>query len=478
MKADNERKAPVKVMIIGAGYAGTMVAVHLARETPVSGEITLVERGHRFGVGVAYSTRDDAYLLNVPAGQMSALPDDEGHFIRWAQEREPNAHGGSFLRRRLYGEYITSVLNDAKAQAREGVALECKRGEIVGMKFNQGVEARMADGSSIKADIAVLAVGNFPPEDPPCATRGFYESPLYRRNPWALGALKMDPDSDVLVLGSGLTMLDVVATLDKAGHRGTIYCLSRRGLLPQIHREHSSAPPRMNPPPYIEQWPKTALGLLRAVRREVARSQYDWRDVISSLRKVTPQLWQSLPIEEKRRFMRRLRPFWDTHRHRAAPEMGRMLERLRAEGRFKLLDGRVLRYDQAHDQVHVRIRRGKGGGEEVITVARVLNCTGPCSDLSRVNDPLVKSLRESGAICPDATKLGLATDSIGRALSREGVPNPALFVVGPLLKGRFWEHTAVPELRVGALQCARDVITSALAMNNASKRPEPKLLKR
>jgi uncharacterized NAD(P)/FAD-binding protein YdhS len=472
MKADKEGRAPIKVMIIGAGYAGTMVAVHLARETPAPGEITLVERANRFGVGIAYSTKNDAYLLNVPAGQMSALPGDDGHFTRWAQARDPSVHGGSFLRRRLYGEYITGVLEEARSQARAGVSLDCRRGEVVGMNFAPtGVEARMDDGSSIKADIAVLAVGNFPPEDPPCATPEFYSSPLYRRNPWAVGALKVDPDSDVLVLGSGLTMLDVVASLEQDGHRGTVWCMSRRGLLPQIHRQHSSAPPRMAPPPDIDEWPRTALGLLRKLRREVERNDRDWRDVVSSLRQVTSHLWQLLPAQEKRRFLHRLRPFWDTHRHRAAPEMGRMVERLRAEGRLQVIAGRVLRYDEANGSVHVTIRRGKSGTEQVFTVSRVLNCTGPCPDLSRVEDPLVKSLRETGVIRPDATKLGLDADSLGRALSREGVPNSALFIVGPLLKGRFWEHTAVPELRVGALQCARDVIVSALALGNASRRP-------
>ena len=462
-------QASQRVVVIGSGFAGTMVAVHLAREAQSPIEIILVERAKRFGAGIAYSTRNDAYLLNVPAGQMSALPDDEGNFLRWARERDPGVHAGSFLRRRLYGEYLASVLEWTRAGLGENVSLECRHGAVVGIDFApHGINVRM-DNGSIAADRAVLAVGHFPPEDPHCETPEFYESPLYRRNPWTAGALEFDAKTDVLVLGSGLTMLDVVAALDQAGHRGKIWCTSRRGLLPQIHRQHPNAPPRLAPPEDIDQWPKTALGLLRGLRKRVEGTETDWRDIVSSLRSVTPQLWASLPPAEKRRFLDRLRPYWDTHRHRAAPEMGRMLERLRAEGRLRMVAGRVLRYEESAGRVRVRIRAAKSGAEEVLDVGRVLNCTGPCSDLSRVQDPLVKSLRESGAICPDTTKLGLATDDRGRALGANGEANPALFVVGPLLKGRYWEHTAVPELRIGALQCARDVLACAPAARDATK---------
>lgn len=455
----------MRVVVIGAGFSGTMVAVHLAREARGPCEVVLLERSGRFGPGVAYSTRHAVHLLNVPACQMSAFPDDDRHFVRWAKERDPATRDGDFLPRRLFGEYIAWVLEQQKSSPRRGVSIECLRAEATGIDSasSEGVTARLSNGEAISGDLAVLAIGNLPPADPPCSTPGFYESTLYHRDPWASAALDVSKAEDVLVLGTGLTMVDVAAALDRSDHSGTIWCVSRRGLLPQFHRDLSAAPPQLPPPSNVERWPRTALGLLRGLRDEIGRKHAqtsEWRDVVSSLRSATPKLWDALPREERRRFLDHLRPFWETHRHRAAPDIGRTIERLRSEGHLKIIPGRVLCYEERDGEVEVTIRQRGSAAMKVITVARVLNCTGPDTDLSRTRDPLVQSLRNAGTISPDELGLGLATDALGRAISREGQTHASLFVVGPLLRGRLWEHTAVPELRTDAMSCARHVLAS------------------
>ncbi len=456
----------MKAIIVGAGFTGTMIAVHLGRESRPPSQIVLIERSGRFGSGVAYSTRHAAHLLNVPACQMSAFADDDGHFLRWAKHRDPSIRDGDFLPRQVFGEYLRGVLEQAKSEAPRGVAIECIEGEATALHTDAagGVVIRLADGRSITGDSCVLAIGNYPPADPPCKTPAFYRSKLYQRDPWAADALDVDARADLLLIGTGLTMIDVVIALDQAGHTGAIRCISRRGLVPQSHRDLAAAPVQLPVPSSLDDWPRTALGLLRGLRAEIVRNgprAIEWRDIVSSMRPVTASLWSALSREERRRFLGHLRPFWETHRHRAAPAIGRTIQRLRDTGRLDVIAGRVLEYDVRNDTALATIRRRGSSSNEVVSASRVINCTGPDTDLARVQEPFVQSLRQAGVVTPDELGLGLATDPAGRLLDRDGRAHRSLFLAGPLLRGRLWENTAVPELRSDALRCARRVIENA-----------------
>lgn len=451
------------VLVVGAGFTGTLVAVHLAREARPPFRVALIERAERHGVGVAYSTPHASHLLNVPACQMTAFPDEPDHFVRWARERDASIRDGDFLPRRFYGEYVRDVLAQALAKLPAGVSIELVRGEVVAVETDarRGVVARLADGRSIAATAGVLAIGNYPPADPPSRAAGFYASPRYRRDPWAPDALDVDPDADLLLLGTGLTMIDVALALGDARHRGTITCVSRRGLLPQSHRELAAAPVQLAAPKSIDAWPRTALGLLRGLRDEIRRRTAEgaeWREIVSSMRAVTPALWTELPQDERKRFLDHLRPYWETHRHRAAPAIGRRIQTMRDAGQLRLFAGRVTNYAERDGAVVATMReRGTGATREFV-VRRVINCTGPDTDLARVQEPLVQQLRARGDIQADVLGLGLATDESGRLLRRDGSAHARLFLAGPLLRGRLWENTAVPELRSDAQRCARRVL--------------------
>jgi uncharacterized NAD(P)/FAD-binding protein YdhS len=209
-------------------------------------------------------------------------------------------------------------------------------------------------------------------------------------------------------------------------------------------------PPHLDAPSDLEAWPDTAIGMLRALRREVrdkAADVVDWREVVTSIRGETPALWQRLDLEERRRFLERLRPYWETHRHRSSPETAFAVESLIASGALEVIAGRVEGYAEERDAIVVTLRRRSSTSSELLRVGKVINCTGPDTDLARVNDPLVQSLRRTGLIRPDPLGLGLDTDEHGRILDAEGRPSTRLFLVGPLRKGQRWEHTAVPELR-------------------------------
>ncbi len=449
------------IAVIGAGFGGTMTCVHLMRlfaEQQIETRIVFVERSGRFTAGVAYSTTSASHLLNVPAGRMSALPDDADHFLRWARQQDPRIGGGTFVPRQLYGRYLAALLHETETAARPHVQLTRVPRAASGLRMHEhGVEVELEGGSVIAADLAVLAIGNFPPGNPPISDPSWYRSWRYAKDPWAPGALEVEPDGEVLLLGTGLTMLDVAIALKEKGHRAVLHAISRRGLLPQPHRVSMLPPPPHARPSTLDAWPRTARGLLSALRAEIrtaAAKGIDWREVVTSLRHDTPALWASLPPPERERFLRHLRPYWETHRHRAAPEAATTIAELVARGELVIHAGRVLSFREDASGVDARVAL-RGAGERTIRVARVVNCTGPETDLRRVDDPFVRELVEGGLVRPDALGLGLDTTPDGAIIGTDGRANERLWLVGPLRKGQLWENTAVPELRAEARALAQ-----------------------
>ena len=452
--------------IVGAGFGGTMTCVHLLRllaergraagEQGAIAQVMLIERSGRFTAGVAYSTAFEGHVLNVPAGRMSALPDDPDHFLRWVRVHDPRTSGGTFVRRRLYGRYIAALLDETEAASKPWVRLQRVSRSAAGLRLEQDAAVvELEGGTDLRADHVVLAIGNFPPGNPDisAAAWSWVHSWRYAKDPWAAGALDVDPDGDVLLLGTGLTMLDIAIALKEQGHRGVIHAVSRRGLLPQPHRV-SMRPPTPHPRPQdIAQWPATTRGLLRAVREEVrsaAKKNIDWREVVTALREDTPALWARLSAEERVRFLRHVRPFWETHRHRAAPDTATTISELIARGELVIHPGFVLGFSEDDEGVGVRLRERGAQHEQSFRVARVINCTGPQTDLRDIGDPFMQGLVDDGIVRPDALGLGLDTTADGAVIDVHGDPNPRVSLVGPLRKGLLWENTAVPELRLEA----------------------------
>jgi uncharacterized NAD(P)/FAD-binding protein YdhS len=451
------------IAIVGAGFSGTTVAVHLLRAEPQSVDrVFLVERAERQIGGVAYQTDSGSHTLNVPAGRMSAFEDDPDDFLRFVRLREPSLTGGSFVPRRLYGEYLAQTLEEARRQS--SLPLIRVAGEVIGLdSHGSSVSLHLIDGRELRADRVLLAIGNYAPSDPPCADERLVTSVRYVRDPWARDALEMDRSEDVLLLGTGLTMCDIALALRDADHGGHVYALSRRGLLPQPHRVSAKPPPHLDPPATLDEWPSTAGGMLRALRRETrdrGHEGVDWREVVTSIRHDTPALWQRLSTDERDRFLRHLRPYWETHRHRSSPEAAHGVESMIEEGRLTVLAATLERASVEDDAVVVTFRRRGSSAPETLRVGKLVNCTGPDTDIARVRDPLIAALRGVGVVRADPLGLGLDSDDDGRLLSADGTPSRRLFLVGPLRKGGLWENTAVPELRVEAARMAKTLAGS------------------
>ncbi len=459
------------VVIIGAGFCGAVTAAQLLRKASEPLRVILLNRSGLMARGLAYGTRTDEHVLNVPAGRMSAFPDDEDSFLRYAQSVDPDVSANSFVSRRIFGDYLEWITREAVRKAPAGSEYRPMVGDVQRIDLiGDGARVQLTNRRSLDADRVVLALGNFAPADPRVAPdyEGFYSSPRYVRDPWRADALwVVKPDEPVFLIGTGLTMLDTLLTLRARGHHAPIHALSRRGLLPQPHRELEIRPVYTTGLPRRLPQTPNAADYLRGLRQELqlaVTEDVDWRDIIGGLRGATPDLWKALPGRERRRFLRHLRTFWDTHRHRCAPALGRLLDAERAEGNLHILAGRVLGYEEQADGVEVLWRARGGSQTQRIAAGCVINCTGPESDTRVVTEPLIAQLRDDGLLTPDELGLGLIVDDEYRLVDREGYSSPVLHYVGPFLRAQLWEATAVPELRRHVAQLSQTLHRSLASL--------------
>jgi uncharacterized NAD(P)/FAD-binding protein YdhS len=446
------------VVIVGGGYCGTLVAVHLVRARQGL-RIALIERGKAAGRGVAYGTGDPKHLLNVQADQMGAFPDDIGHFYRWLQNHPRNlAAAGitdlrpdAFIPRLVFGDYIQDLLQEAR---RNDHRLEIIHDEIVDMtRQDTGTFQLLSrEGRRLQSAQVVLALGNFPPGESDKTKTWF------TNNPYAAEIhAQLAQPGDVLVIGTGLTSLDILLTLAPIKHEGKIHLLSRGGLFPQPHRPSAPYPPFL----HSDDLPKTARGLFRRVRKEVrlaVSKGIDWRPVLDAIRPFNQEIWQGLNQDEQKRFLRHIRALWDTHRHRCAPEIIAVKERLEKEGRLICHRGHIRGYRPVGDQIEVTYRPRGATETKTFTVRQVLSCTGPQSDYRKLDDPLVRHLLEHDLLAPDPLKIGAYTGDGGLIRNQSGAAVDGLYTLGSTQKGRLYESIAVPELRGQAATLATRIL--------------------
>jgi len=443
-------------VVVGGGFSGSILAVQLLRRCPTL-SVAVIDKGSVPGRGLAYSTEFDCHLLNVPAGNMSALPEEPDHFLRWARANyDPLTQSTSFLPRRIYGRYLSSILDEAMGR-RGADQLRWIQGEASSLtRERSDINVRLKDGTTLVAQSVVLAAGNFPPGN--LKIPGLSErSERYAPSAWSASALQNIPrNGSVLLMGSGLTSIDVAIALKSEGFAGHIHILSRHGLIPQPHRQTGRWPQYWN-----EQGPRTTRGLLRLVRDQIGAASAagcDWRPVVDALRSVTNVIWRSLPSKERKRFLRHVRPYWEILRHRIAPGIADTVASLLLDGQATVYAGRVTDYRESPDHVEVVLLERKTRRQRRLCLDRVINCTGPETDCRRIEDSLIKSLLAQGLARPDHLSLGLDVDAEGRLIDSGGTPSNSLYVIGPARKGCLWETIAVPEIREQASQLAEHLV--------------------
>jgi uncharacterized NAD(P)/FAD-binding protein YdhS len=425
------------VIVIGGGFSGAVTAAQIRRRAAC--RVILVERLGRPGRGLAYATPSHDLLLNVPAGKMSAFPDAPSHFADWLGPAV--ASEGTFAPRARYGDYLEAIVSASRVEVVAGEAVDL---EATG----SGAVVTLADGQRLRADAAVLALGNAPPrllpELEPVADR-----PELVADPLASWSRVAPTDGTAVLVGTGLTALDVAVLLRTRGHRGKILAFSRHGLLPRPHRAPS--PPALPGEPNV----RRLAAWLRA-----------HGGAVDSLRPITQDLWHRLGDGERRRFLRHARTFWDVHRHRAPPATHDAIARGVAEGWLEIRAARLRSVRPTQGRLRVELDRA------TVDASLLVNCTGPERDVTRQPGRLVAALLGRGLLCPDRLGLGVHTGPTGELLGADGRVVPRLHVVGPWRTADLWESTAVPELRVQAAQVALRIVED-LDVHSAGWSPAP-----
>lgn len=441
------------IAIVGGGFSGTLTAANLLRQSHAEAtRLILVERSASIGRGVAYAERDFPYLLNVPAGRMSANSRAPLEFLHFVQRRIPGATAEDFLPRALYGEYLQEMLLAAQLNAPSNIRLETWQGQVTNIRRLERhlpLQVELEDGRRITADDVVLACGNPPPSTLP-AFASLVGHPAYVSNPWAQ-ELRFAPHESVLLIGTGLTMADVVNA-----------AASRTAAIPQLHAisRHGLVPPRQTPfRPEAFRGDGNALlfaasrslrGLVAAVRllaREAERCGGDWREAVTFVRHMAPTLWTRMPQNDRRRFLRHLRAQWDVHRHRLPAAVLQRIDGLRSQRRLHVHAGRIEQAQERAGRIDVTWRPRGATQSRTLSVDKVVNCTGPDYAIARSAEPLWRNLVQCGLCVPDALGLGLRTGPNSAVIDADGWPGPHLFYVGPMLRADHWEATAVGELR-------------------------------
>lgn len=453
----------LRVLIIGAGYSGATVASLLLKHaSPRQIQVFLVNGSGRIARGMAYGTQSPDHTLNVPAGNMSAFDEDPDHFVRYAAQVDSTISGGSFVSRRVYGDYLESLLEQAELETASGNKLERIYENVASVSPHADrILVTLESGKHMNVDKVVLALGHFPSRSPCVSAPTFYSTRRYIADPWNQAQLDSIPaNAPVLLLGTGLTSVDVAMTLLRRTPDRPIIAISRRGLLPQYHRLGGGSPLN-NGPRAI--WGdaddlRTQLKRFRQYVANLALTGRDWREGLALLRPVTANIWHAYSEQDRKRFLRHVQPYWDTHRHRLAPFVAERFDAALKAGVVRPMAGRIFSMDEINDGVEIGLRLRGVGAPCSIHVQYVVNCTGPCTNPNEVTSPLVQQLLRDGVIRTDSLGLGIDVASDCGVMNREGESSNRIFYIGPWLKANYWEATAVPDLRV----FARKLVTTLM----------------
>ncbi|HZW09361.1 MAG TPA: FAD/NAD(P)-binding protein [Phycisphaerales bacterium] len=449
------------VAVVGAGFSGAAVALHLASCSRSPLNIVLIDPAERVGRGLAYRVRAEHLLLNVPAARLTCRPERPGGFALWCRASGRDVADGDFLPRAWFGEYVESELAAALERAHEGVELHRVRDSVAGIAGAPGgrLDVLTRCGGLVTADHVVLATGHGPARCP-AALRPCLTDARVLACPWDGRRLRELAASArrLLVVGTGLTMCDTAITLERIGFAGELIAVSRHGLLPRVHGPSKPADHAA--------WAASLAGrplgeLLRELRTRAAGP--GWRGVIDSLRPHTAAVWRSLGAQDRERFVGRLASLWDVHRHRCPPETGAAIDLLREKGRLQVIAASITGARARRGAIETALRCAPDGSTLKLGVDGIVLCTGPAPDPREWGSPLMDALIRRGLVV--AEPLGIRTDDEGFAIGADGAATGRLSTLGSLRRGALWESTAVPELGAQAARLA-DVLASRLGVTN------------
>jgi uncharacterized NAD(P)/FAD-binding protein YdhS len=455
------------ITIIGGGFCGVVTLMQLVRQADGPLSVTLVNKENPLARGIAFSSYNPRHLLNVAAGKMSAFPELPEHFTEWVLSKSEFSeyHLPSlpelFLPRIIYGAYLSSALDECLKQLPAHIQIEIKEDEAVDIDCTGGLPCvSLKNGSSFYTRKVILATGNFIPANPGIKNKGFYnDSKGYFSNPWTADAIRNASScEDILIIGTGLTMVDNVLSIMESGFKGKITAVSTKGFFPLSHKKTAPYTAILSEldafAPLVNQY-----HIFKRHIRKVLEEQVTGEVVVDAVRPLTQQIWLNLSLKEKKSFMHHLRHLWGVARHRLPAGIHDKMISFIRHGRLEIIPGRL--YDMAQNdngKISACITERRTGKKIELSVDRVINCTGPQMDIRKIENSLIRNLLARELICPDEMSLGMCAQPDGTILNSRNEPSSHLFTLGSNLKGILWESTAVPELRVQAKNIAKKLL--------------------
>jgi uncharacterized NAD(P)/FAD-binding protein YdhS len=439
-----------RVVIVGCGASGGLVAIQLLRRGGTALEVTVVEPRAELAVGAAFSTRDPWHRLNVPAITMSALPDDPDHFRRWL-----DAPPETFPSRADYGRYLRTLL--AEAIASSAASFHHVPARAVRLAEGDGTIFVSVEGEihPLHADAVVLATGNELPAVPG-SLAAWDDDPRFVADPWARTALDPFADGEVVaILGTGHTALDLAASVLRRLPASVVIAISRRGELPRAHEDPWR--PRLPQPIFgVAEFRAFHDPLVEAEARVRAHGA-DWRRALDSLRPIHRQLWLAMDDDLRRRFVGEWRRTWEVHRSRVPADVMRDVEAWTAQRRFIVRAGTIGRLEAEGARLRIHVTAPGDASTSSFVADRILLATGP--DEHATANPFLAAACADGILRPDPLGLGLDVDPVsGRTRDAAGSTAQPIWAVGPLRRGAVWESIAIPEIRDQAADLAERLL--------------------
>ena len=453
-----ERGKRADVVIVGGGLSGTLLAMQLLRR-PGMRHIVIFEPRAELGRGEAYSAVELGHTLNANAARMSVdpdAPDDLTHWLAdhiaaggWPESAEQDVPVAElFPPRGLFGRYARQRLAEAQAAAPYS-RLTHVRGEATDLAIEAGVARVVGEGGECwEAPLAVLATGVFAAARTRRTEDG--ATPISGLDPWDVAALRQIPaHGTVAIVGAGLTMIDALASLHRAGHQGPVHVFSRHGLLPQPRRQPPAWPDFLSEQPQVRTPRQLSMALREQCRLAMAEG-VDWQAPLDTVRQHVARLWSQASDFQRRQFVRHLRPWWETHHHRSPPLGAALLAQWQRTGRLQITAASLQGVAPVPGGVALSLRRRGEAATSVVHAAALINSSGIEYDWRRVDKPLPRQLLARGLVRPGPLALGIDADSQGAVRDASGTTSVVLFGMGPPLRGLWWESTSVNDVAAQA----------------------------
>lgn len=437
------------IAIIGGGISGSLTVLQIIKQSKKPLTIFWFDTQNKFCKGYAYNTFDEGHLLNVRANNMSVFPDEPSHFVNWLGVHHPKYSSKDFVSRKLFGDYVLHTFESLKDsnplitlyQIAEEVKSINKPNDFFEIKTHQNYQAQKI----------ILGFGNFLPAHPRTISKEYISSKNYFQNAFnAQLTNQIQLHDHITIIGSGLTMIDMIVSLSHFNYQGKINVISPHAYIPQAHQE--------NPLPSVDSFIDSKkiyslseiLSLVNKQLKKAKKDNLNLHSVIDSMRPFLQNIWLNFSLDEKKQFLRHLRHKWGVARHRAPSQSMAIFNKLKSSNQLKLIKGRISDIISLKSGFDI-IYSNQLDKQQTLQTQLIINCTGPESDYSQLKSTLIQDLIKNQLISPDSIKYGINAQ-------KDGYISNNIYTIGPPLKGILWESVAVPEIRVQAQELGAKII--------------------